>query len=112
VTAGFIPRHSWVKRVIVRDSLESARVLRHEQLHFDLTELHARHMRRRIADFARPCTHSDAQLEAMAQRVVHDERAEQRRYDAETRNGLIAERQSQWERETARQLRATVRYAP
>lgn len=112
VTAAFIPRQSWVKRMIVRDSIESPRVLRHEQLHFDLTELYARHMRRRFAELARPCTQSDAQLEAMAQRIVRDERAEQRRYDAETRNGLIAERQAEWERETARQLRAAVRYAP
>jgi len=111
VTAAFLPRQSWVKSAVVADSIENPRVLRHEQLHFDLSELHARHMRRHFGALAAPCDHSDAQLESMAQRYVRDERAEQRRYDAETQNGLLDARQLTWQRDTARRLRAEGRYA-
>ena len=40
VVAAFLPRQSWVKPAIVANPTESARTLRHEQTHFDLSEVH------------------------------------------------------------------------
>ena len=49
--------------------------------------------------------------EAMAKRFVDDEKAMQRRYDAETRHGLAASRQAAWEADVARRLAALRSFA-
>ncbi|MGH7548138.1 MAG: DUF922 domain-containing protein [Gemmatimonadales bacterium] len=104
VIAAFHPRESWVKAEVVRDSAESRRTLRHEQTHFNIAEVYARRMRRHFRELVNPCARSDAALEAEAQRLVREERATQRRYDAETEHGLELRRQAQWEGEIGRQV--------
>src|SRR5688572_23289770 len=66
VTAGFLPNRSWVKFVVLRSAGESARVLRHEQTHFDISELYARHIRRRFAELINPCARKNSELNALA----------------------------------------------
>jgi len=104
VIAGFRPRQSWVKAIVLNDSMQRRTILRHEQTHFDLAEVHARRMRRAFADLARPCAKTDAELRALVQRLAQEEKAEQRRYDDETDHGLLADQQAAWSREVARQL--------
>jgi len=104
VIAGFRPRQSWVKAIVLNDSMQRRTILRHEQTHFDLAEVHARTMRRAFADLARPCAKTDAELRALVQRLAQEEKAEQRRYDDETDHGLLADQQSAWSREVARRL--------
>jgi len=104
VIAGFRPRQSWVKAIVLNDSMQRRTILRHEQTHFDLAEVHARTMRRAFADLARPCAKTDAELRALVQRLAQEEKAEQRRYDDETDHGLLADQQAAWSREVARQL--------
>lgn len=111
VTAGFLPKQSWVKEAVVRDTADSRRVLRHEQTHFDVTEVYARRLRRYFADLAAPCGKTDAELEALAQRLVQEEKTTQQRYDAETEHGLLAPKQGEWSRDLAQQLTALSRYA-
>lgn len=108
--AAFRARASWVKPAIVRDSAESRRALGHEQTHFDLSEVGARRLRRYFSRLAAPCGKSDDELAALARRLVDEEKAEQRRYDAETEHGLDARRQAEWSTETARRLAALDRY--
>lgn len=104
VIAGFRPRQSWVKALVLNDSTQRGSILRHEQTHFDLAEVHARRMRLALGDLARPCAKTDAELNALAQRLVQEEKAEQRRYDAETNHGLLADQQAAWSRDVARRL--------
>jgi hypothetical protein len=52
VVAGFRTMQSWVKPVVLRDSAQSRSILAHEQVHFDLAEVHARLMRRYFAGLA------------------------------------------------------------
>lgn len=104
VIAGFRPRQSWVKAIVLNDSTQRLTVLRHEQTHFDLAEVHARRMWRAFADLARPCAKSDAELSALARRLADEEQAEQLRYDAETNHGLLADQQAAWSRNVARRL--------
>jgi len=99
VVAGFRPRQSWVKAIVLDDSTQRRSVLRHEQTHFDLAEVHARRMRRAFGDLARPCAKTDAELSAVGQRVTQEETAEQRRYDGETNHGLLADQQAAWTRD-------------
>lgn len=105
VVAGFRPRQSWVKAIVLKDSAQRRTVLAHEQTHFDLAEAHARLMRRAFRDLERPCRQSDGELSALAQRLGQAEKAEQRRYDAETKHGLNASQQAAWSGAVARRLR-------
>ena len=104
VIAGFRPRQSWVRAIVLNDSTQRRTILGHEQTHFDLAEVHARRIRRAFADLTRPCAKTDAELSALTQRLAQEEKAEQRRYDAETDHGLLADQQAAWSRNVARRL--------
>lgn len=104
--AAFRPRQSWVKKVVLNDAVQSRSVLGHEQTHFDLAEAHARGMQRHFAGLAGPCRKTDKELTALARRLVEQEKAEQRRYDAETNHGLLADPQAAWTAAVARRLRS------
>ena len=105
VIAGFRPRQSWVKAVVLNDTTQRRTVLGHEQTHFDLAEVHARIMRRAFRGLERPCSMSDGALSGTVQRLIQAEKAEQRRYDAETNHGLRASQQAAWSVAVARRLR-------
>jgi hypothetical protein len=107
VVAGFRPRQSWVKAVVLNDSAQRRTILVHEQTHFDLGELHARKMRRVFADLVGPCRKTDAALTTLAQRLGQEEDTEQQRYDAETNHGLLAAQQAAWTVQTRRRLAAS-----
>ena len=112
VIAGFRPRQSWVKAVVVGNPAESRRTLRHEQTHFDLSEVHARMMRRSFANLTGACRRRDGELTGLARRLLDEEKAEQRRYDGETNHGLDSAQQAAWNQAVARRLTALRRYAP
>jgi hypothetical protein len=107
VVAGFRTTQSWVKPAVLRDTAQSRSILAHEQTHFDLAEVHARLMRRYFAGLANACRHTDAQLSALAQQLEDEAGVEQRRYDAETNHGLLADRQAEWSLQTRRRLAAS-----
>jgi hypothetical protein len=107
VVAGFRTTQSWVKPAVLRDTAQSRSILAHEQVHFDLAEVHARLMRRYFTGLAGACRKTDAQLGALAQQMEDAAAAEQRRYDAETNHGLLADRQAQWSVQTRRRLAAS-----
>ena len=66
------------------ESGESARILRHEQTHFDLTEVYARRMRRFFEELYNPCGRPEEELPDVGERFVREEADAQRRYDNET----------------------------
>ncbi len=107
VVAGFRPRQSWVKPAVLSDSAQSRSILAHEQTHFDLAEVHARLMRRYFAGLVSACRKTDGQLSALAQQREDEAGAEERRYDAETNHGLLADRQAEWTLQTRRRLAAS-----
>jgi len=107
VVAGFRPRDSWVRAIVLRDTVQRHTVLVHEQTHFDLAEVHARLMRRAFRDLERPCRKSDRELSALADRLGQAEKAEQRRYDTETRHGLLGDAQARWTLQTRLRLTAS-----
>ncbi|HTR20698.1 MAG TPA: DUF922 domain-containing protein [Gemmatimonadales bacterium] len=109
--AGFVPRDSWVRPGIPADTANAARVLRHEQTHFDLAEVYARRMRQRLETVSHPCARTNAELESVAGQLVRDEADAQRRYDAETDHSLVVARQAEWEQQVANDLASLSRYA-
>jgi hypothetical protein len=104
VIVAFRTRQSWVKAAVLTDSAQRRTILGHEQTHFDLAELHARHMREVFRNLVAPCRKTDAELGALTDRLGEEEKAEQRRYDADTNHGLLAARQAAWTLETRRRL--------
>lgn len=111
VMAAFRPEDSWVRPAVLKNPADNTRALRHEQTHFDLTEVHARRMRRYFAELMAPCRVSSGELEAMAERLVRDEKAAQDQYDAETDHGRTATQQARWNKEVADQLLTLSRFA-
>ena len=110
VVAAMLPEDSWVAPAVRGDAALSARTLRHEQTHFDLTEVHARRLRRHFVELYRPCTRSTAELDTLAGRFLNDESDAQQRYDTETRYGRAQDPQRAWDADVARQLLSLNRF--
>jgi hypothetical protein len=111
VTAGFLPRDSWVKPAVLANADDSRRTLDHEQTHFDISEVYARRMRKHFADLFRPCDQPLEQWRTVAQKYLSDEASAQDRYDDETRHGLVGARQRAWSTDIAQQLKELAAFA-
>ena len=101
VAATFDPNTSWVNSKMVSEAL-----LRHEQLHFDITEVYTRIMRQKLQLFAARanCEKLQPGFNNTTKLVYADWDREQNRYDQETNHGLNAVRQAAWEKQTAAKL--------
>jgi Bacterial protein of unknown function (DUF922) len=104
VITAMLPADSWVLRTAIASPADSARMLQHEQTHFDLAEVHARKMRKYFDGLYEPCLRSNDDLSALADGLMKTEIAEQKRYDDETRNGRRADKQKAWEVDVASRL--------
>jgi hypothetical protein len=105
VQADFYPDRSWVNPMIFAQLDSNLRTLRHEQLHFDVTEVYARRMRQTYATLDRPCARTEDELSELGERSLKDEANAQKRYDRETANGRDNQGQSRWERQIGETLR-------
>jgi hypothetical protein len=101
VSSVFVPARSWVRTLVLANPEEARRTLRHEQTHFDLTEVHARRLRKVLHDIYDPCRAGRADVPREAERIIAAEADMQRRYDEETRHGLDAARQRAWDQDVA-----------
>jgi hypothetical protein len=110
VTAAVLPAQSWVKPTVVADRTRSRNTLRHEQTHFDLTEVYARRMRQYFGELYEPCLKSEVELDALAQKFVQQESDAQKLYDQETNHGLLAAKQTAWNNEVAKELESLAKY--
>ena len=102
VKATFDPTTSWL-----RDAKKATpALLRHEQLHFDITEAYARLMRQKLVAFAAKadCNKLQPAFNNVTKAVYAAWDNEQNRYDIETNHGLNAVRQAAWEKQTAAKL--------
>jgi hypothetical protein len=104
VIAAFQPGESWVRPSVVADPAESQRMLQHERTHFDLTEVHARRMRRYFSQVLHPCSRPQEELQAALTHFIGEEAEAQARYDRETSYGRAADRQTAWNADVARLL--------
>lgn len=87
--------------------------LRHEQLHFDLTEAFARELRERLTSALAEGSDADeaeralrAEVGRLYREVARAHEREQQRYDRETSHGQRAGAQARWTRETGQRLGA------
>lgn len=91
VKALFYPEHSWCKKGEV-----DAHVLAHEQLHFDITELHARLFREKISHL-KASSELPNILQKYNRQINQDLKVLQRAYDNETDFSIDKEAQAQWQ---------------
>ncbi len=104
VEVEFYSNSSWVK-----PARKSPELLRHEQGHFDITELYARRMRKAIRDANIGCE-NDRRAEAAGKRIFAQldrewEEAE-KQHDADTMDGTDLVRQKEAAERIARELAA------
>ncbi|SMB98110.1 hypothetical protein SAMN00120144_3487 [Hymenobacter roseosalivarius DSM 11622] len=107
VRAVFVPTESWV-----RDSATATpNLLRHEQLHFNITELHARRMRQKIALLKLDCKRLQPTFKNATKAIFAEWQKEEARYDQETNHGLNLDRQKTWEIQVKQRMALLEQYA-
>lgn len=97
VYAYFIPSESWV-----HTDHKVARLLRHEQGHFDIAAIYAARLREALSDFSVPAEEflsqkMDVKAEAIFDALYEELQATQKRYDDETAHGTEYDVQAEWE---------------
>lgn len=93
VKSFFIPQKSWVKNVS-----SSANLLIHEQLHFDITELHARKLRKAMQAFDfENAGNLKAELEQLYKKTEKERAVMQLKFDKETRHSINTAAQLEWQ---------------
>jgi hypothetical protein len=111
IVTAFLPEKSWVKRSLLERPEAAAKSLRHEQTHFDLSEVQVRKARRALAELTNPCRGSQFEFDAFVQPYLTEDAAIQEQYDRETGNGVNQVRQAEWDALVRRQLADLRRYA-
>ena len=98
VVAHFYPEFSWYK---VKDT--SLFLLRHERAHFDITEIHARKLRKRINEFAFT-ENSKEEITALYNQVEKERQVMQKQFDQETNHSRNKVQEEVWEKLIAKML--------
>jgi hypothetical protein len=102
VYSAFDPSSSWMKT-------KSPDVLRHEQLHFDITEFFARKFySSATAQIGQ--SGASAKLKSLFQQINQECMEMQEAYDKESEHGVNAGRQQEWEKKVTQWLRSTPPY--
>ncbi|MDT3403024.1 hypothetical protein [Mucilaginibacter terrae] len=100
MVTNFNPCLSW------RKGEASARLLAHEQLHFDITECYKRVYYRRVSTATyTPATLPDL-MSSIYQSTLADLQVMQREYDLQTKHSLDEEQQAAWKQKIVRLLRS------
>jgi len=90
VEALFYPEHSWCKKGVVNQH-----ILKHEQFHFNITELNVRYLRQNIANL-KVSAKIASQLDTLHKQANSNLATMQKRYDAETNYSINKEEQAKW----------------
>ncbi|GAA3626193.1 DUF922 domain-containing protein [Flavivirga jejuensis] len=104
VHAHFYPEKSWYKK-----EQADAHVLGHEQLHFDITELHARKFRQRIEQI-KVSNNVRSQLKKLHNAINKELSQMQNRYDSETNYSRNVDGQATWKVYIADELKKLSKY--
>lgn len=93
VTNYFDPAKSWIKPAA------TVEILKHEQLHFDITEIYARELRKKIKLLQKNTSDMDVlnmEIKAAFKQHARLMEKEQTRYDNETNHSIIVDMQKKW----------------
>ncbi|WP_037325181.1 DUF922 domain-containing protein [Salinimicrobium terrae] len=100
VLSFFNPERSWVK------NSGSDHLLAHEQLHFDITELHARKLRKALAEFDfNKSKNVKTELQKIYRELEGERAAMQKKFDLETRHSMEEAAQLEWQQFVTQELK-------
>jgi Bacterial protein of unknown function (DUF922) len=100
-TSGVNRTHVDARRSLLQREMQ---LLEHEQLHFDLTELAARRIRKRFVDVKDACAERTDDLRDAIADIDRALQTQQSLYDRETAHGTNAAAQDQWKRRIRKEL--------
>ncbi len=98
VQAYFERKESWVKS----EALTNHHLI-HEQIHFDITELHARKVRKALSQNKFRCGQEN-EFEIFVAKLTDDWQNDQRKYDEESKHSLDQEKQGEWHIDVSSEL--------
>ncbi len=104
VQSHFYPKLSWYKKDKVSDY-----ILKHEQTHFDITELHARMLRKKLEN-NRFSKRLKQEIETVYRENENERREMQQKFDSETTHSINREKELVWEVYVAELLKAHSRW--
>lgn len=92
VQSNFYPEESWYQPERVNEI-----ILKHEQGHFDISEIHARKLRKTIAEF-RFTKKAKTEISNLYQRAEKERQTMQKKFDRETNHSMNIEKEIEWQR--------------
>ncbi len=98
VASNFYPKLSWYIPSEVTEN-----TLKHEQTHFDISELHARILRKKISE-KRFSKNIEKEINALYKKIEVKRRGMQNLFDSETDHSNIRDKEIEWEAFVAKQL--------
>jgi hypothetical protein len=99
IDAHFYPNKSWMIKELADDYL-----LAHEQLHFDITELHVRKFRKQVSG-VKISQHLGNDLNRLHQNINKELANMQNQYDRESNNSINKDLQAKWSLFVAKELK-------
>lgn len=101
VESFFYPEQSWVQ-----PASKSEYLLKHEQLHFDISELHARKLRKLLANVEASKINKDSRdyLNKLYENIDKERSAMQNAFDKESNHSLSKEAELKWRQYIAEEL--------
>lgn len=79
-------------------------VLLHEQKHFDVAEVFSRKLRKEVAEKIKTGNDFDKYFQTIYNRILKEYQDFQKAYDGDTQNGIVEEKQSEYNRIIAEEL--------
>lgn len=105
VTAKYFPKLSWSKK-----NLQSDYILKHEQLHFDITELYTRLFRKRLKESVKSIKDMD-KIKSISKQIMKEWNNEENDYDRETQHSTDEKKQAEWNLNLQQRLDALKEFA-
>jgi len=106
VNCFFVANKSWVKRRYLGDN----ELLRHEQLHFDITELYTRKFRAELKKMSFT-DNVKAEIKAVYKRITKEKVSFQEKYDLETDHSKNEAAQKRWQLNIDSELQKRIDFA-
>jgi predicted secreted Zn-dependent protease len=103
VYAYFSRKKSWA-------SDTSDALLRHERLHFDIAEVYARKIRKKIQELSDRDVNDVKTYNAAVQEILEESNEADRLYDIQTLHGSLPKRQAEWAKKVRQELTELKRY--
>lgn len=106
VNCFFVANKSWVKKRYLRD----VELLKHEQLHFDITELFTRKFRKELSDM-KFTENVKAEIKLVYKRLTSEKVSMQKKYDLETDHSKNKQAQKKWQLKIDSELQKLLEFA-